>query len=87
MKDERVTKIVVSIIKQNHPGLWQFARANSFKDDAGNRIFVHDDSIVWETCEWVDYLVLDQINDQIESQGIPVIAEYLNSYEIQLESV
>ena len=49
MANKQVTDVIVGIIKKDHPTLWQYARANSYKDDAGNRIHVHDDSIVWET--------------------------------------
>lgn len=85
MKDKRVTKIVVELIKADHPGLWQHAPKNSYKDDAGNHIWVREDGICWETCEWVDYTVLDLINVILEDQGIDAVAEYSNSYEIMIE--
>jgi hypothetical protein len=87
MKDERITKIVVDIIKADHPGLWQFARKNSHTDDAGNRIFVREDGICWETCDWVDYDVIDRINDAVEAQGIEAVVEYSNGYEVMVEQL
>jgi hypothetical protein len=87
MKDKRITDIVVDIIKTDHPQLWQFARKNSFTDDAGNCIFVREDGICWETAEWVDYLVLDRINDAVEAQGIEAVVEYSNSYEVMVEAL
>lgn len=87
MKDPRITKIVVEIIKERHPTLWAFARKNSHRDDAGNGIYVHDDTIVWESAAWLDYEVLDRINEQIEAQGIEAVAEYWNDYEVKIEAL
>jgi hypothetical protein len=88
VKDKRVTKVVVDLIKQKHPGLWQYARANSYTDDAGNRIHVREDGICWETQEWVDYDIVDQINDILYiNHGLPFYVEYSNSYEVMVMSV
>lgn len=83
----QATKIVVGIIKERYKdSWWKWARGNSYTDDAGNRIHVHDDSIVWESTDWLDYEVLDLINDQLEAQGIELLAEYGNSYEVMFVS-
>lgn len=84
MIDEQVTKIVANIIKERHPNLWVFSQGSTLKDDAGNRIFVHEDSLCWESAAWLDYEVLDRINEQIEALdlNIQVAAEYGNSYEV-----
>ena len=85
MKDKRITNIVVGIIKADHPEWWQFARKNSYTDDAGNRIHVREDGICWESTSWVDYLVLDRINDAVEKLGIEAVVEYSNSVEVMVE--
>jgi len=82
-----VRDIVIDVIKTRHPREFQFAHGNSFKDDAGNRIHVHPDSIVWETVDWLDYEVLDRINERLERDGLPFVAEYGNSYEVLIEEV
>lgn len=87
MPDTRVTKIVVDELKKAHPDAWKWARKNSYRDDAGNRIYVHPDSIVWETVQWVDYTLLDAINDRIQDENLPFVAEYAGSYEVTVEDV
>jgi hypothetical protein len=82
MKDKQITDIVVNIIKRDHPNWWLHARKNSYKDDAGNRIWVRDDGICWESTSWVEYITIDEINDEIWKLGIEAEAEYSNSYEI-----
>lgn len=87
MKDRRVTKIVVDVIKTYHPEWWQFARANSFTDDAGNPINVRDDGICWESTDWCDYEILDVINGRIEREELPFVVEYQGSYEVSVEAL
>jgi hypothetical protein len=80
-----VAKIIIGLIKERHPTVWTLTRKDSKQDDAGNRIYVHDDSIVWETMAWLDYEVLDRINEQIEAKQLDYVAEYGNSYEVFIE--
>jgi hypothetical protein len=89
VKDERITKVVVDVIKERNPNWWKHSRGNSHTDDAGNGIYVHEDSIVWESTDWVDYDVLDLINDRLERlhPDLFVAVEYGNSYEVLIEEL
>lgn len=87
MKNQIVTDIVVDELKRACPGLWQFARKNSHTDDVGNPISVRDDGICWESASWVEYDLLDRINERIEEEGLPIVVEYANSYEVTVEAL
>lgn len=87
MRDARVTRIVVAAIKRTRPQLFQHVRANAHRDDVGNPIHVREDGIAWETCEWVDYALLDEINDAVEAAGVAAVVEYSNSYEVMVEAL
>jgi hypothetical protein len=84
MRDKRITDIVVGVIKENHG---DYFNGRGFTDIAGNRIHVRDDGIAWETRSWVDYGVLDTINDRVEAAGIEAVVEYSNSYEVMVEAL
>jgi hypothetical protein len=63
------------------------------RDVAGQKINVHYDdggyaaTLNWELRSWVDYEFLDELNDALESERLPFIVEYHNSYEISFEAL
>jgi hypothetical protein len=83
--DREVAGIIIGVIKERNPEHFAYSHGNSYTDIAGNRIHVHDLSIVWETRAWLDYEVLDIINERLEFAGYPVVAEYAGDYEITIE--
>jgi hypothetical protein len=84
MRDKRITDIVVGVIKDDHAD-WFLGRG--FTDIAGNRIHVREDGIAWESTSWVDYVVLDRINEAVEAAGIEAVVEFSNSYEVLVEAL
>lgn len=84
-------KQAVAIVRGTIKGLYPdtFFRG---QDEAGERIHAHyNDGRYAATVNynraWCEYEVLDRINDQLEDQCIPLVCEFLSSYECALEAV
>lgn len=63
-------------------------------DGVGHYVNVHLNdgayaaTVNYETCAWLDYDVLDRINDRLDLDcGLPIEAEYLSEHEVGLRDL
>lgn len=82
---KQATQLVKRAIIEGHPELFLTTRNH---DVAGQKINVHladgtyAATLNWELCSWVDYVIIDRLQDLLDEHELEFDIELLNSYEI-----
>ena len=82
------TNLVAVMIRRLDPEFWHGRR-----DAVGHKINVHYQdgtyaaTMNWETRDWCSYEFLDRVNDALEANALPFVAEYMGDRELALEDV